>query len=188
MDASDLVTLELIKRVKYQYLRCLDQKRWRELGDILTPDCVAAYSGGKYSYVGRDAILDFLRQTMGREAVLSSHRCTQPEIDITGPETASAVWALNDVVIDLDYEITIRGAAFYTDDYVLQDGRWLIARTAYKRTYEELQSRKDVRRLRLTASWWGTDGRSDLEVAPRDRAPERAPTERAPGWDPTANL
>lgn len=164
MDASDLVTFELIKRVKYQYLRCLDQKRWQELGEILTPDTVAAYSGGKYSYVGRDAILEFLQRTMGRETFLSSHRCHQPEIEITGSNTASAVWALDDVVIDLDSDITIRGAAFYDDDYVLEDGRWLIARTAYKRSFEELQPRRSVPGLRLTASWWGTGGRSELEA------------------------
>ncbi len=189
MDLSDLVTFERIKRVKYQYLRCLDQKRWRELAEILTPDCVAAYSGGKYSYVGREAILEFLQRTMGRETFLSSHRCHQPEIEITGPDTATAVWALDDVVIDLEWDITIRGAAFYTDDYVLQDDRWLIARTAYKRSFEELQPRKPVAGLRLTASWWGTNGQSELDVEPRnDRRAERPAPDAAGGWDPTSTL
>ena len=65
---------------------------------------------------------------------------------------------------DTRFEITIRGAAFYTDEYVKQGGRWLIRSTGYKRTFEEMQSRKDVPGLKLTASWWGTGGQSDISV------------------------
>jgi hypothetical protein len=99
---------------------------------------------------------------MGAETFLSSHRCHHPEIDLTGPERATGTWALEDVVIETQWDITIRGAAFYTDDYVKHDGDWKIARTAYKRTYEELQPRGAVPGLRLTASWWATDGQSEL--------------------------
>jgi hypothetical protein len=162
LTPQDLVEHEALKRLKYKYLRCLDQKLWDEMEECFAPDAVAAYSGGKYSYEGRDAILAFLKKSMGAETFLSSHRCHHPEIELTGPDTATAVWALEDVVIEEKWGITIRGAAFYRDEYVKQDGRWRIRRTGYKRTYEEIQSRKDVPGLRLTASWWGTGGRSEL--------------------------
>jgi hypothetical protein len=162
MTPQDLVEHEALKRLKYKYLRCLDQKLWDEMVECFTPDAVAAYSGGKYSYEGRDAILAFLKKSMGAETFLSSHRCHHPEIELTGSDTATAVWALEDVVIEEKWGITIRGAAFYRDEYVKRDGAWKIARTGYKRTYEEIQSRKDVPGLRLTASWWGTGGRSEL--------------------------
>jgi bile-acid 7alpha-dehydratase len=162
MTPQDLVEHEALKRLKYKYLRCLDQKLWDEMAECLTEDAVAAYSGGKYSYEGRDAILAFLKKSMGAETFLSSHRCHHPEIELTGPGTATAVWALEDVVIEEKWGITIRGAAFYADEYVKQGGAWRISRTGYKRTYEEIQSRKDVPGLRLTASWWGTGGRSEL--------------------------
>ena len=48
--------------------------------------------------------------------------------------------------------------------WVKQDGRWLIQSTGYKRTFEEMQSRKDVPGLKLTASWWDSDGKSDIPV------------------------
>ena len=162
MTPGDLVEIELIKRLKYKYLRCLDQKLWDEMAECFVADATAAYSGGKYSYDGRDAILQFLVKSMGEDTFLSSHRVHHPEIDLTGPTTARGVWALEDVVIDTKWEITIRGAAFYTDDYVKEDGVWLIQHTGYKRTYEEIQPRKDVPGLKLTASWWGTDGKSEL--------------------------
>jgi bile-acid 7alpha-dehydratase len=162
MTPEDLVEHEAIKRLKYKYLRCLDQKLWEEMVECFTADAVAEYSGGKYSYQGRDAILDFLRRSMGAETFLSSHRCHHPEIELTSPSAATATWALEDVVIEQKWGITIRGAAFYRDEYVKEAGSWRIRRTGYKRTYEEIQPRKDVPGLRLTASWWGTGGRSEL--------------------------
>ncbi len=162
MTPDELVEIEAIKRVKYRYLRCLDQKLWDELNDVLTPGCIANYSGGAYAFDGRDAIIDFLRNAMGSDSFLSSHRCHHPEIDLTSSTTATGVWALDDVVIMTEFDLTLRGAAFYTDDYVKTDGHWYISRTAYKRTYEEIQPRSNVEGLRLTASWWGTGGRSEL--------------------------
>jgi hypothetical protein len=162
MTPEDLVEIEKIKRLKYKYLRCLDQKLWDEMGECFVADATAAYSGGKYSYDGRDAILEFLVKSMGEDTFLSSHRVHHPEIDLVGPTRARGVWALEDVVIDTKWQITIRGAAFYTDDYVKEDGVWRIQHTGYKRTYEEIQPRKDVAGLKLTASWWGTGGKSEL--------------------------
>jgi hypothetical protein len=162
MTPEDLIEIESIKQLKYKYLRCLDQKLWSEMAECFTEDASSAYSGGKYSYQGRDAILEFLEGAMGHDGFLSSHRVHHPEIELLSPTEATGVWALDDVVIDTRFDITIRGAAFYTDGYVKRDGRWLIQSTGYKRTFEEMQNRKDVAGLKLTASWWGTDGKSDL--------------------------
>jgi hypothetical protein len=164
MTPDDLVELELIKRLKYRYLRCLDQKLWDELDEVLAPDAVAEYSGGKYTFEGRGAIVEFLRRAMGAETFHSSHRCHHPEIELVSPDRATGIWAMDDVVIMTDWELTVRGAAFYEDVYVKTDGRWWIARTGYRRTYEEIQPRNNVEGLRLTASWWTTGGRSELDA------------------------
>jgi hypothetical protein len=163
-DLSRLVAIEDICRLKYRYLRCLDQKLWDELEGCFTPDAVAEYSAGHYRYEGRDAIMGFLRSSMGSEKFLSSHRCHHPEIDVTGPTTATGVWALEDTVVHEEYGVTIQGAAFYNDEYVMVDGRWQIARTGYRRTYEEIFPRSSIHGLRITASWWATGGRSELEA------------------------
>jgi ketosteroid isomerase-like protein len=165
MTPEDLVDLEGIKQAKYRYLRCLDQKLWADMADVLTPDCVAAYSGGTYTYEGRDAIIEFLERSMGADTFHSAHRVHQPEIELTGPDTATAIWAMDDVVVMTDWNLTVRGAAFYTDEYRKgDDGVWRISHTGYKRTYEEVQARDKVEGLRLTASWWTTGGRSELEA------------------------
>ncbi|MCG8590870.1 MAG: nuclear transport factor 2 family protein [Proteobacteria bacterium] len=158
----NLEAIEAIKQLKYKYMRCLDTKRWDEIAECFTPDAEAAYSGGKYSFEGRDAIVQFLRDAMGSDSFLSSHQVHHPEIRFTSDTEATGTWALQDVVIDQRFEITIRGAAFYEDEYVCVDGEWKIRRTGYTRLYEELQSRKDVPGLKLTASLWTTGGRSEL--------------------------
>jgi hypothetical protein len=162
MTPEDLVEFELIKRLKYAYARCLDLKLWDEIAGLFTPDAVAAYSGGGYTFEGRDAIVAFLTKSMGAETFHSSHKMHHPEIELTGRNSATATWALDDIVIDTQWNITIRGASFYSDEYVKQDGRWMIARTSYRRVFEELQPRGNVEGLALTASWWATDGRSKL--------------------------
>ncbi len=162
LTLDDLVQIEAIKRLKYAYARCLDQKLWDELAGLLTVDAVAEYSNGKYSHSGRDEIVAFIKRGMAAETFLSSHRMHHPEIDLTGPDTATGTWALEDIVVMEDMGLSIQGAAFYTDRYVKLDGDWKIAYTGYKRTFEEIFPRASVEGLTLTASWWGTNGQSSL--------------------------
>lgn len=162
MTPEDLVEIELIKRLKYRYLRGLDQKLWEEVESCFTPGATARYGGGLYEFDGRDAIMAFLRTSMGATTMLTSHRCHHPEIDLTGPGEAVGTWALEDVVILTDLGLNVQGAAFYTDRYVKVEDRWLIDHTGYRRTYEELLPRGSLEGLRLTAEWWATDGRSTL--------------------------
>ncbi|MBI4515456.1 MAG: nuclear transport factor 2 family protein [Deltaproteobacteria bacterium] len=146
----DLQEIEAIKRLKYKYFRCLDQHSWAELRETFTEDAASAYGGGKYSFQGREQIMRFLIDAMDRPTFMSAHHGHHPEIEITGPATAVGIWALSDYVIDLDAGITLRGAAFYRDEYVKVDGQWKIKFTGYERTFEEIESRADSPSLQLT--------------------------------------
>jgi bile-acid 7alpha-dehydratase len=160
---EDLVEIELIKRLKYRYMRCLDQKLWDVVGDCFMPDATASYSGGVYSFEGRAAIVEFLRTSMGSTTMLTSHRCHHPEIDLDDDGAgASGTWAFEDTVILTDVEVTVQGAAFYDDRYRKDGGVWRIAHTGYRRTFEELVPRASITGLKVTADWWETEGRSRL--------------------------
>jgi hypothetical protein len=159
---EDLLDIHAIQQLKHRYLRCLDQKDWDTLRTCFVDDAQASYGGGAKELSGRDAIMAFLTESMGSQGMLTSHRCTQPEIDLLGPDEATGTWALEDVVIHQDYGVTIHGASFYEDRYVKVDGDWRIASTGYKRTYEELWPRKSVEGLKITADFWATGGRSSL--------------------------
>ncbi|MFN8036322.1 MAG: nuclear transport factor 2 family protein [Acidimicrobiia bacterium] len=164
MTPEDLVEIELIKRLKYRYFRCIDRKLWKELETCFTEDATAAYSAGHYSFTGRDAIMEFLRGSMSSDQFLSSHKVHHPEIDLTSPTTATGTWALEDYVIVADAGINIHGAAYYEDEYVKVGGEWKIRHTGYERIFEEMGMRSDTPSLRLTASYWGTGGRSEIDV------------------------
>jgi hypothetical protein len=150
---EDLVEIEAIKRLKYRYVRLLDLKEFDELEELFLEDATATYSDGTYSFDNRDGIMGFLRESLGSTTMLTSHKVHQPEIDLTGPDTATATWGLEDVVILADHRLTIRGAAFYSDRYEKVDGEWRIRHTGYRRVYEERGKRPDD--LTLTASRWG---------------------------------
>jgi len=153
----DLQEIEAIKRLKYRYVRCLDQKRWKELEECFTEDATAAYSDGTYSFAGRGKIMEFLTGAMSANSMITSHTVHHPEIDFTSETAARGVWALTDTVIETSANITIRGAAFYEDEYVKVDGQWKIKSTGYKRIFEEVVSRGDTPSLKLTASCWKKD-------------------------------
>lgn len=159
---QDLLDIHAIERLKHRYLRCLDQKKWDELRTCFVIDAHASYGGGAKVLDGVDAIMEFLVESMGSTGMLTSHRCTQPEIDLLGPEEATGTWALEDVVIHQDFGVTIHGASFYEDRYVKVDGDWKIAATGYQRTYEEIWPRSSLEGLRISADFWATGGRSNL--------------------------
>ncbi len=157
MAEQDLGEIEAIKRLKYRYVRCLDLKLWEELATTLTTDATARYADGRYAFDGRDAILDFLRRAMGAPSFHSSHSVNQPEIELTGPASATGIWHLEDVVIDTGAEgFVLRGAGHYEDVYAKQDGVWRIRHTGYRRIFEETQSPAGLSGWQLTASRWRT--------------------------------
>ena len=145
MNATErLIEIEAIQRLKYRYMRGIDEKLWEQIEACFVPEATCAYSDGKYQFDGREAIMKFLTESMGRPTFLSSHRVQQPEIDFTSDTTATGIWELEDTVIDEQYGITIQGAAFYRDEYVKIGSEWKIKHTGYKRTYEQMQPRKDT--------------------------------------------
>ena len=162
MTPEMLVEIELIRQLKYRYARCLDTKQWAEFENIFVPEATAAYSGGAHSFEGREAIVRFMIESMGSTTMLTAHTMTSPEIRLTSETTAEGTWALRDEVVMLDWQMTVRGAAYYEDRYVKREGRWWIAHTGYRRIFEEIHARGDITSLRLTAHWWDTDCRSTL--------------------------
>ncbi len=139
MTPEDLVEIELIKRCKYKYLRLLDTQRIDELREVMTEDCTASYGNGQYSFDCLEDILAFLAETIGQPSFAPSHSCHQPEIDLTGDDTATGIWKLEDHVLVREHGVEVIGAAFYEDRYVKTDDGWKICHTGYRRLFEEFR-------------------------------------------------
>lgn len=149
--------MEAIKRLKYKCMRCIDTKQWENMGDCFTEDATVSHEGGKYQLAGRDGIVDFFR-TMNTPDLITMHHVHHPEIDVTVGEAAKATWALEDYVIDLKANWSLRGAAFYEDAYVCVDGRWKIEHTGFWRVFRERWNRAGIRSLKLIERMHGEPG------------------------------
>lgn len=147
-----LEDLEAIKRLKYRYWRCLDLKLWDELAGCFAADATVDYGSGRYRFEGVDAIMQFLRESLGRESgKLGCHHGHHPEIDLTGETTARGTWALDNYLFNAAEKRGVRIAAYYHDEYVKVGGKWSIRHTGYTTVFHEEWSREDTPSLRLVA-------------------------------------
>ena len=147
-----LEDLEAIKRLKYRYFRCLDLKLWDEMRTCFTADATVDYGGGKYRFAGVDAILGFLRESLGHETgALGYHHGHHPEIELSGEASARGVWALDNYLFNAGRDRGVRIAAYYRDEYVRGDDGWRIRHTGYTLVFHEEWSRSDTPSLRLLA-------------------------------------
>ena len=115
--------MEEIKKLKARYFRALDSKDWDTYAGVFAEDCevdLTRAHGGRYS--GRAA---FKAYASSLAIVQSVHHGHMPEIDLTGPDTATGVWCLEDYNIWEDGRQN-HGWGHYLESYVKRDGRWYI--------------------------------------------------------------
>ena len=155
MDAiQELVEIEAIKKLKARYQRAVDTKDWELMRSVLAPDATSVYSDGKYAFEGRDAIVEFLVNSMDDPAIQSMHHAHTPEIEITSDTTATGTWYLEDFVLSArpsdgaPHGTVLHGTGIYHDAYVKVGGEWQIQRTGYARIFEDIQPRGAGSRLR----------------------------------------
>ena len=139
----DLEAIELIKQLKARYFRFLDTADFDGLQTVFTEDAKAYFKGGEYEFDldGWDALRDFYQQSFTPKK-FGMHHGHHPEITVDG-DTATGIWYLQDIFINLEENYTLSGSALYDDKYVKLDGEWKIAYTGYKRLYEEIATRGD---------------------------------------------
>ncbi len=120
-----LEEIEAIKQLKARYFRLMDTKQWDQWGDVFTEDAIVAASPRPEEiYDGRANIVRSV-STVLRDAT-TVHHGHMPEIALTGPDTATGVWAMYDFV-DLP-QLVLHGWGHYHEEYVKQDGAWRIRR------------------------------------------------------------
>jgi hypothetical protein len=134
-----LTDIEAIKKLKAKYWRCADNKLWAELAEVFTEDATLEY--GKDNPTGREAIIEFLRNNTGNKKIVTIHQGHNPEIDITGENTARGIWALHDYLI-FGSKMSLNGWGYYHDEYVKINGEWKIKSTKITRIREEWKTNK----------------------------------------------
>lgn len=144
MTHNDLVEKELIKELKARYFRGLDTKDWALFGSTMSDDVKGRYSDGQLSFDGKEPLVQFMVENLSAGTVVTMHHGHHPEITLNDDGvTASGVWYLQDMVIDLVGKTRLYGAAIYKDEYRKEDGEWKISLTGYSRTFEFVEPLSD---------------------------------------------
>jgi hypothetical protein len=130
LSPAQLADLEAIATLKARYFRLLDTRDWDAFADLFTDDCVHHLpSDSPIPTVDNATYFPMLRASLLPGT--SVHHGHMPEITLTGPDTATGIWAMSDVV---DAEppdrpaVHIEGYGHYIETYRKDEhGTWRIS-------------------------------------------------------------
>lgn len=141
---QNLVEQDQILKLKARYFRGLDTKDWQLFADTMTDDVKGRYSDGQLSFEDKASLVGFMEENLSSATVVTMHHGHHPEIEINDDGvSATGVWYLQDMVIDLVGKTRLYGAAIYQDRYRKENGEWRISRTGYSRTFEFVEPLSD---------------------------------------------
>jgi hypothetical protein len=128
---EQLSDVEEIKLLKYKYCRLGDTKQWDEWVQLFTDD-YEAHMVGVPRFSKSDPVnlvQSGIKNVVGLwsealKSIVTRHVAAMPEITLTSPTTAKAIWSLHDIL----YMPTNRfeGWGHYHEDYVKLEGVWKI--------------------------------------------------------------
>ncbi len=122
-----------IQQLKARYFRAIDTKDWDLLATVFTEDVAIDVTDdveGGEPYTGRDTFVRTVSRILADAVTV--HHGHMPEIELTGPDTATGTWAMED---DVDWgpgpdgaPRRFRGAGHYHETYARgADGAWRIS-------------------------------------------------------------
>ena len=126
--------VEEIKQLRARYCRVVDSQDWDAWGrEVITEDFLFDGDGDGGAQKGRDQVIAFVSESLRGGSTV--HHCHTPEIEITGPDSATGIWAMQDHV-KLPHDgktIMFRGAGHYHEEYVRTAQGWRIKSTKLTR-------------------------------------------------------
>lgn len=144
MTMEEITAREEIKELKARYCYYLDRKEWDNFAGTLAEDvridCDTAVSTNQRdpqtlpTLVGRKAQRVSIEKLAGEACTV--HQVHSPIIELTSKTTATAIWAMEDVIDKPGFYLHARG--HYHETYRKEaDGKWYIASIHLTRTMVE---------------------------------------------------
>jgi SnoaL-like domain len=139
---QDQRAIEEIELVVSRYARFADTKQWDKFSQLFTDDVEVDYEGvvranpdqpTRLSIKGRDKYLGLFATLL--IDWITIHQMFMPDIVITGPDTATGIWAMHDFVITPT--CIFKGWGHYHHEYRKIAGTWKIAKNRTTRTHTE---------------------------------------------------
>lgn len=132
-EIQRLVDIEAIKQLRGRYSRAVDTKDWDLFGASLAEDARLSADSGINE--GRDAIVAMVSGALATATTV--HHQHTPEIEITGPDTATGIWAMQDIVHIGTF--VLRGFGHYHEDYVRTPEGWKIKSSTLTRVHVDTE-------------------------------------------------
>ncbi|WP_371794735.1 nuclear transport factor 2 family protein [Streptomyces sp. NBC_01718] len=120
-----LEAIEDIHQLKARYFRFVDEKKHDQLVKIFTPNAKIVTDG--QAFKSPKEFADIIRDAIG--AAPTAHSGAMPEIEITGPNTATGIWSMEDMLsfpAGPNAPQGHHGYGQYRETYKKVHGKWLI--------------------------------------------------------------
>lgn len=127
--------VEAIKALKARYFRLLDTKDWAGFRQLFTDDVAidTSAAGGSVT-TSADEFVAFLVDVLADAVTV--HQGHMPEIELTGPDSATGVWALHDIVV-FPTDLRLDGFGHYHETYARTPDGWRIASSTLTRLHQD---------------------------------------------------
>lgn len=128
-----LLDIEAIKRLKYRYMRLVDEQRFEEWGKTCFTEDVYLSTLELGAFQGRAAVVAAVAR--GYQTAFTNHQVHMPEITFTGEDTATGIWSLSDYTtfVHEGARHIEWGRGRYDEDYLRTPDGWRIRRCIFKR-------------------------------------------------------
>lgn len=136
MDTQALADIQAIRTLKARYCILLDSEQWESWAELFAPDVAIDISDelkegmGDPIVRGRDKMIAQTKAIM--TGSISMHMVHEPDIELTSPTTAKAIWPMNDrtefpegVKSPGPFRL-VTGLGYYHETYEKVDGSWRI--------------------------------------------------------------
>jgi uncharacterized protein (TIGR02246 family) len=126
---QQLLDIEAIKQLKARYCMCVAKKDWDTFFSLFAEDLEFVQPDGT-THTPRSTFYAFHKRNLQETDVWGTVPCSTPIITITGPDTASGIWAMEDVHIypGEGPRVGHHGYGHYHEDYIRTDGGWRFKR------------------------------------------------------------
>jgi hypothetical protein len=128
--AETLLAIEEIKQLKARYFRFVDAENWDALRALFVEHGRFELPGGLVFDKSEGLVGGIVKHHTDNE-VVTVHHGHMPEIELTGPDTASGIWSMFDFVDRIRHDTgdreAFKGYGHYEEKYVRTDAGWRIA-------------------------------------------------------------
>ena len=145
MTPEDLVDIERIRQLKARYFQTMDQKNWDDWEQVFCEDVTidTTQEGDTPVIHGRAKFREFLPPII--QNVQTVHHGHMSRIEITGPDTATGVWSMEDMLWWPPEEggRHLWGMGWYFEKYRRDpDGEWRILELKLRRIRVEVDGQQ----------------------------------------------